>query len=557
MIEIMGLIAAILSIIGGAIPIINHIKNKKNKTSKKELKNKEINDVLKKSEDNIKLSYDYDSIPYMPLLGSPDSNINELRIAEINVEQFDQHYQIPNEFRQHFDHVDYNKIFERYNNEPKCRLEYYREIIQPGNNPNIYYFKMSKIFYYDYLMTNCILDDTINTSDATTYREKYAVLNSRHDFEKLQLSNICGVGIFIITRDNKIIISRHSKNVDVYPETLSYSSSGTMNWNEDGLNPFNDIARECYEEIHHKIDIDNTFLFAFGIDLKKFYFQFSFYEFTPKLSNEILLEAPHGRDFNAEMDELIPVPFEIDAIDVILTKNTWEPAAASTIILLLMKKFGKDSINNLLRRNNKIEEIKNQLKFIWDERSKREGLLAVMSNRYPFHLLEIESDKYVSAVLSFIGEDIKLKNICEIGGGIGRFTKYFALSSTNVTVVDFCENMIKINKKNIGELSSKITYINSSIQDYKPRMRFDVTIVSLVLIHITNELLYKEAINNIKSISDTIYIFEHVDIAYNLDLQTKLRSVEQIINSFNPFKVKKKMYYNLFSDRILFLKLCK
>src|SRR5207244_898995 len=114
--------------------------------------------------------------------------------------------------------------------------------------------------------------------------------DSAREFDALPLSNICGAGLFLITRDNDLIVSKHSSSVRVLPEIWSYSASGTMDWS-DRPHPFYEVARESREEIAHNPNQDGLRLFSVGIDAKKLYFQFSFFERTARSTREVLYQA--------------------------------------------------------------------------------------------------------------------------------------------------------------------------------------------------------------------------------------------------------------------------
>src|ERR1051325_6100467 len=108
---------------------------------------------------------------------------------------------------------------------------------------------------------------------AYSFRNKYAPRLDFSDFSQSRLTNISGVGLFLITRDEKIIVSRHSSNVQVYSDVWTYSASGSMDWSED-VHPFVEAARETFEEIGHRTSLDNTYLFGFGIDANNLVCQF-------------------------------------------------------------------------------------------------------------------------------------------------------------------------------------------------------------------------------------------------------------------------------------------
>lgn len=126
---------------------------------------------------------------------------------------------------------------------------------------------------------------------------------------------------------------------------------------------------------------------------------------------------------------------------------------------------------------------------MWNMRAERRGRLPVLSSRYPAQGLLQNSDAYVKDVLDFIDEDLSIKSVLELGGGIGLFTKYFATHAKEITCVDVCAKMIWKNKQYLGdELSQKVEYINCFFQDYDSDKHFDILVCSLVLIHNGPEL---------------------------------------------------------------------
>lgn len=111
--------------------------------------------------------------------------------------------------------------------------------------------------------------------------------------------------------------------------------------------------------------------------------------------------------------------------------------------------------------NREKEDYRKKVAAEWERRAKREGRLAVLSNRYSaIHIDEISED-YCEHVIKFIDEDLSDKSVIEVGGGIGLFTKYFAENARKVTCVDVSQGMIKRNKEFLGSaLANKVNYIH-------------------------------------------------------------------------------------------------
>ena len=269
-------------------------------------------------EDSVEFRYDNVfkfkniKLPYIPLLGSWGKGENEFGKGDVNVALVEQNYITPEDFRLNPKVPKTNKPHIQ-TLEPKCRLESFEVIITPKPLSNILTFTFSEITYKDYLLTGQYIDDEIPNSNGVTYRDKYASNREIWKTDNCLTSNICGVGIFIVTSDNKIILTQQSDRVIVSPNLFSYSASGTMDWSVD-LNPFDEVARECYEEIGHAIDVDNTYLIAFGLESKKLYYQFTFIEYSRLKAEEILEKAQFARDYNVEVRKIFSVSTDLTSI---------------------------------------------------------------------------------------------------------------------------------------------------------------------------------------------------------------------------------------------------
>jgi hypothetical protein len=178
------------------------------------------------------------TIPYISFIGSGNRGDNEFRRGDVISQTESSLFQLPADFRN-------NPIpFYQKDSEFKCRLVGYDHLITPHPNPHQLTFTFSKIEYSDYLRSGEYLDNPLFENTKQTFRDKFAVDMDLDSYIRLPLSNICGVGIFILTRDDKIILSKHSAHVIVFSNVWSYSASGTMDWKEN-VHPFDEVAREC------------------------------------------------------------------------------------------------------------------------------------------------------------------------------------------------------------------------------------------------------------------------------------------------------------------------
>ncbi len=436
--------------------------------------------------------------------------------------------------------------------EPKCRLTKYDCHIL-GFGATQLSFGFSKIWYSDYVLSGELLDAPLPNDPARTYRDKYAPSLDLHDFGRSSLTNICGVGVFLITRDNRILVSKHSRSVQVYADTFSYSASGTMDWKPD-VHPFDEVARECREEIGHRVNLEDMRLIGFGLDTKKLYFQFSFSEHAGLSSDEILSAARHARDFHAEMEDLVAVPFELSEIVPLIKSRRWEPAAAASMLTLCVKRFGLDKVEAAIDPHFVKKRARNEMVAEWERRASRPGDLAVMSARYPAYRSSEESTKYVDAVLEFLDRDIAHQDVLEIGAGTGRITEKLVRSARKVTCLDISQNMIELNRKRLDEWASQVTYLRIFAQDYES-WHHDVVISSQVMIHNVGDHEFRDLVRVMCSCSNTIFLFEHIDVGYQVSEHTRPRSRAELLAAFAGYRVEREREYRLFGDTILFLKL--
>ena len=494
-------------------------------------------------------------IPYFVIIGSWNWGENDFRRGDVKVDLDEgERYEIPDDFKEYWAEQEESEQVDSgfFIGSRKVRLNDYsfdRELWPYGIR-----FKFSPIRYTDFLMTSNRLDYPIVKGCARTFRDKY--FSDRNSPIKPELSCICGVGVFIITEDDKIIIRKSTDTVEVAAKMYSYAASGTMDWN-DSLHPFDEIHRECVEEIGHFLNMNDLFMFAFGMDYNQSYFQFSFYEESPLPADQIINSAKTAVDYGREIKELIPLDYTIEEVVNHIRANKWEPAAAATLLTLLVRKFSKEEVENYINPHLQEEGYRAVMEKTWDKRAHRSGSVASFSSRVPLREVDRIAEKFLDEVLSFIGGDLPGRSVLEAGCGIGLMTKRLAESARSVCCVDLSGKMIERNMEYLGpDLLKKVKYQQCFIQDFQGDGPYDLLVSAQMLIHNKEEFALKAITDKMKALSDTIFLFEQLDTGIQTSPETKARPYDEYVSHFPEYQVEKvdpNRY--IFTDRYVFIKL--
>jgi SAM-dependent methyltransferase len=519
-------------------------------------------------------------IPYLPLFHAWHSNDerNKYRWNEVELLVIPKMHTIPSEF---LPNPLPNSFQEQINagltthEFDKCRFEKYKPYpVLRGFNRRIT-FTISQTNYLDYLrIVDCLDKQTIGVTGNVSNRQKYMpLLPKSDDFSFSPLTNICGVGVFLLTSDNKIIVSQQSKDISVYPSMYTYSASGTMDWNNgrfpiDGnpiddnswthfLHPFAQVTRECKEELDHDIDREHLRLIGFGIDAAKLYFQFSFIEKTNRTSDKIIQNAEnHAQDWY-EKQQVKAIPFELDTITRLIKRKMWEPSAEATLLNILISEFGLNEVEREIDVKWVYSQMYDDEISEWEKRASRKGVLAVMSDSYPPSLVETESKNYVEKYVDFLKKDAANQDVLEIGVGIGRFSLLLVDLADKLTCLDISKTMIERTKDSLKDKAGKVEFFCDFIQTFQPPRKYKIAISSLLLIHIVDDNCLQEAINSMARCADIIYLAEDIGGRRNRSRHTKIRSVDELQIAFlnEGFRIDKQSKHILFNDEIVFLKL--
>lgn len=557
-IAIIGAIGTVLAaVIAGIIA-----RGMKDRDTEKNKKKDEDSKKIEQSSQGTRVSWqdtmglfqiDKFTLAYIPLINDwwkDKSPISEIKFDSIKVSLAHQRYQLLDIFKE--TQIDYD-----FRDDASCKL--LRCHIGDAQNLTL---TLQETSYGDYLKSGEHLDDPFPTDPRETFRSTLANIEQSRGGEvhPKELTNIIGVGIFLITQDEQIIVAKHSKYSHVYPERWTFSASGLMKWGACP-HPFMEIARKTFMEIQHQIDPAKVWLIGLGADARKLYFQCSFFEETEQTASEIIerhniiYDNANQGILNDRPHELFYLPFDLEGIINAIIENCWEPSAEACVLTLCAKRFGPEKVAQALHARQG-DWWKREMRDEWDLRTAKKGDLPDMSVRYPPNRLAEEKENYINAILSFMQNDLSNKEVIEIGCGTGRLTLQLVEIVKRLTCIDLCERMIQRNKQRLGEKSSEINYVTAFMQDY-PASKHQVAISSLVLIHNVSDSDFMRLVGRICDCSDTAFIFEDTTEGRPTSKNaTRLRPKQVLVNAFKQFNfhLEKSGDYKLFEDQITFMK---
>ena len=506
------------------------------------------------------------SVAFHRIIGSSQKGKKEYVIGDISVNLSEQQYLLPPEirtlFEKTFDERERKKI-DSNTYEPKVRIEKLDfDIYGRGRHQDEIILTFSKSYYRDFLIEMKLLDQRLPSGKKV--REQYMSGNQLRP-ENSELPCQCGAGLFLITRDNFLLYSQASPNVAVNPNQLNYVSSGSLDWEDEQTNPFHDIIRECGEELDYRLSREHLFLYSFGLDLGRGFYQFSFFERSLLSCQEIIERAEAAPDYITEFAGIRSIPFELKPVCQLLRSRNWDETAKANLILLAAKEFGRDAVEKELNPDWYRKKWRQVVQDECDRRADLPGALAVLSVLYPRHRMQEMLDDYVEHALAFISEDLEFKSVFEVGCGIGAMTCPLAEKARELVAVDVSQKMLDRTRAALGpELAERVNLSKGFVQDMAVNRRYDLAVCSNVLIHNHDEL--DEIAHKLTELSDIIYLFERVNegtqpIWLSGGFTQPLRE-EEYIALFPDYVVRAKKEYILFKKSdgtpkhtILFLKL--
>jgi 2-polyprenyl-3-methyl-5-hydroxy-6-metoxy-1,4-benzoquinol methylase len=483
-------------------------------------------------------------VPYIPILNDPvrSDSFSFLSRRDLSVDRDLISYSLPDAFAG-------TKLPYRFDNDPArawcCRLSSYE---LRGRKPLAVRF--SPTLYEDYLISSEYLDDPIPMDPTRSFRGEFGGIGlNDQDLRPFQLTNICGVGVFVISSDGWLFSTSQPADAHVYPGRKTFSSSGTLRWGARP-DPFCWTLYKAADEINHQIDLDKLQLVSFGADARKLYFQFSFVERSQE-SAERIGDRLRSRRLAQQ------IPFELPQVVRELVRGRWEPAAEAAILTLCAKTFGIDQLRTQLSGlRREVVERRGMLEE-WDYRASCTGVLPDTTVRYPRSSREAGSERYADWVFDCIKDCVAGRDVLEVGCGTGRITKRLVdAHARKLTCVDISEKMLEKNRARLGDVGvGLVDYICEFAQDYRYGMH-QVVVCSLVLVH---NVPHESFMNLVKGIcsycEDWLLVFEDISTGRVTGPSTRIRTRQELEDSFRAhgFEVVDAKEYRLFEDTILFL----
>lgn len=474
-------------------------------------------------------------VAYLPIVNDLGSYRN-YRFGDVTVQRTSIPFVLPQEFRN-------TRILLPPTNDPSCRLVSYK--VPPQGKLRI---QLSETSYEDYLRSGEHLDDPCPPDGKQTFREAFgALVRDQHGvLRTLPLTNICGVGVFVLTRDGEVLVTRHSRHSHVYPGRWTYSASGVMKFGANP-NPFTEIHRKAFEEIRHQSRPEKLELVGFGADARKLFFQFSFVERTEETLQELVGRIP-------DPDNVRPIELEPNAIAEELVRKCWEPAAEATLLWLASSQYPLTELADAVARLRG-EWPRRAMLDEWDYRASRPGELPDMSVRYPRAQLAEVAAAFTEQQMQFLGEEATGKTVLEVGCGTGRLTEKLQKIATKVTCLDLSERMIERARERVGQDRTTVKFVLGFAEDYEPTL-FDLVVCSRVLIHNVAEEQFDRIVQMMCRAAALVYVFEDVTPNRPTSPHSVLRPAELIGRAFelNGFSLTKSESYSLSGDLMAFMR---
>ena len=157
-----------------------------------------------------------------------------------------------------------------------------------------------------------------------------------------------------------------------------------------------------------------------------------------------------------------------------------------------------------------------------------------------------------------MGDDIKDRDVLELGCGTGRITVELAQRAAKLTCIDHCQEMMARNRKSTRGVPRRITRSVIFGDEYICRTPHDVCVCSLVLIHSTAEAQFRSLVKVIAASCSMAFVFEDTSKRATSE-HTELRTREELKDAFALWgmKVDRESEYDLVGDKIAFLKFVK
>lgn len=199
-----------------------------------------------------------------------------------------------------------------------------------------------------------------------------------------------------------------------------------------------------------------------------------------------------------------------------------------------------------------------QQKQIWEERSARAGMPAVMSIRWSEEDSKLATQELHIEVKKLIA-DLELKSVTEVGCGIGRNLQFFANESIEkINGVDISQGMVDKARSNVRvtphqSLSLSVQDASFMTDEEVEKNRADLVFTCTVVAHVVSEPDFLHLVDRIKRMSNKYVLL--VEEAHSHKRQSSqytrtdmIRSVSEYIQEMAPWDLVQLKRINCFED---------
>ena len=475
-------------------------------------------------------------VAYVPIINDMGGKWTQYSFDQVSVTRTSQRFVLPEAFRD-------TPISSPQKNEKCCRLVSYA-LTTDGKIR----LQFGETTYEDYLRSGEHLDDPCPPDGKQTFREAFGSLgrDQHGGLRTMPLTNICGVGVFVLTRENEVVVAQHSAHSHVYPGRWTYSASGVMKFGASP-HPFTEIQRKAFEEIGHQSNPTQLKMVGFGVDARKLFFQCSFIEKTDETLDEIKARVPDTSIIRA-------LDLEPNAIAEDLTRHCWEPAAEAALLCLAAARYSPKEVADAMSRL-RVRWPRRAMSDEWDYRASQSGELPDMSVRYPRNKLTEIAVAFTESQMQFIGEEARDKSVVEVGCGTGRLTEKLRTTAARITSLDLCERMLERARARLGRDQNAVDFLLCFAQDYQPQ-RHDLVVCSRVLIHNVSAEDFGSLVGMMCRSAPVVYLFEDVTPDRATSPHSSLRSADVLKSAFErqSFTLTRQEMYSLCEDQMAFMR---
>jgi len=230
-----------------------------------------------------------------------------------------------------------------------------RRDIKGRMRPEILHLEFRPTNFYNFLASNFSLEEPLKVDDngnLITVRDLYAKLENLQDPTKLAespLSNDFHTGITIITKDNKLILTKRSSILAVEPNLWAQSVGEGMvrgmDEDEGGKpNPFLTVIRGTEEELGLEIQKEDIRFLFIGACLKYAQPDIIGIAYTNKNSEDIVNRWLAAKPRSIWESRPVPIDFEPKVLASHLLHQPWAPIGQMSIVAALIHEYGFDKV---------------------------------------------------------------------------------------------------------------------------------------------------------------------------------------------------------------------